>query len=376
MICRSRRFGSPWVAFSHLLACATGLNLAFTALLKNRLRIILSVVLTMTSLGILVGKCFWGSCLAGVLGDLGWQVFAPTLAAWSPVSGRRMSGTSRPSAGPQVLALFSFTSWAKALFKQVWDYTWKSQTAFYQTSANASVHAKSVADLATLAPHRLKHHKCSHSLNSNSHKNLQDTLVIRAAQEPKPRITSKPCCITAAFAVEISRERQAQSQDADSQGQMTEEGFYHSMSVDFLRTSGAFLWWNDLRKFHHWILLQDFEATHGKADILKSSVNLASRHDENAMKHPGAGSEGGLGHENTIKTEVWQKLTQTTKWGERDGHHCVRKRFWPRFDRGNRVFRGGVERAIWTSLCTSLRAKMAIICRIICSKIAVLGPRS
>ena len=37
---------------------------------------------------------------------------------WSRTSGRRTSGTSRPSPGAQVLAVFAFISWGKSHFKK------------------------------------------------------------------------------------------------------------------------------------------------------------------------------------------------------------------------------------------------------------------
>ena len=54
------------------------------------------------------------------------------------MSGRRTSGTSRPSLGAQVHAVFSFISYGKSQFKKKdREGDWKVQTSFSQTSAKA-----------------------------------------------------------------------------------------------------------------------------------------------------------------------------------------------------------------------------------------------
>ena len=65
-------------------------------------------------------------------------IFFGISVGWPRMSGRATSGTSRPSLGDQVLALFSLHLVVNiAVQKSVWENAWKSQTSFYQTSATS-----------------------------------------------------------------------------------------------------------------------------------------------------------------------------------------------------------------------------------------------
>ena len=65
-------------------------------------------------------------------------IVGPSGIGWSPTSGKGMSGTSRPSLGVVVALLFSIFR-AKCTSRQVYEYTCKSQTFFYQTSATSPI---------------------------------------------------------------------------------------------------------------------------------------------------------------------------------------------------------------------------------------------
>ena len=53
------------------------------------------------------------------------------------MSGRRTSGTSRPSLGAQVLALLPSFPRENDSSENDWESAWNSQTSFYQTSATS-----------------------------------------------------------------------------------------------------------------------------------------------------------------------------------------------------------------------------------------------
>ena len=63
------------------------------------------------------------------------QAKSGTFIGWSRMSGRTTSGSSRPSLGAQVLVVFSFFPRENRNPRDVWENAWKSQTAFFQTSA-------------------------------------------------------------------------------------------------------------------------------------------------------------------------------------------------------------------------------------------------
>ena len=61
-----------------------------------------------------------------------------TSLGWSPTSGKRTSGTSRPSPGHEVIVTILCSSPLLSKLcnsRELWEYTWKSQIFFYQTSA-------------------------------------------------------------------------------------------------------------------------------------------------------------------------------------------------------------------------------------------------